>query len=473
MGALKGLAVSYLRLTQEEVETFCMEWGIGRNFKPVAPGMDGLARVLHFEVLCRACGYDPTLLSFRRFFQLAKKGDWFTFETSKADICLVSSMVTTLGAWMDRFFWVSDEILPFKMVWRRPEAILNEPEPSASEINTHFFEIIRECPSRVRPFPEQLLVLLGICKLWDKPNREPVLMRDGQVMSTLEFIKSDDTSDVAFGDVQATPGENLVVKDSEQRFEGSDYVGVSDVKGFKKAIVPKVVRRSNHRLNTSCPPSTLEHVDLSDDIGVSVDHALDEGVDKEKELVIAMKKSVGKGVVVAGSSGKSVSGSEGLDVHQIYVPDWGVKLGDSFKDAAVCEDVLATLLLPWFMGYVAGYKACQSGDSQDKSSLYRPEALHVFHDSVREMERLTYPYVGEVSKCFGKPISILQDLKPRGLDEAVCKEVLGSLSKKRSCSGDSEDTLSCTGQGSKDPSLEASGTAVEEGKKKKKKKKKS
>ncbi|KAM0046942.1 hypothetical protein Hdeb2414_s0009g00322561 [Helianthus debilis subsp. tardiflorus] len=573
MGARKDLAVSYLRLTQEEVETFCMEWGMGLKFKPVAPGMDvlidqcpaeyyhvsfgqihpqGLARVLHFEVLCRACGYDPTLLSFRRFFRLAKNDDWLTFETSKADICLVSSMVTMLGAWKDRFVW-------------------------------------------------QLLVLLGISKLWDKPNRDRVIMRDGQVMSALEFIKSDDTSDVAFGDVQATRGEKVVVKGSEQRFEGSGYVGVLDVKGFKKAIVPKVVRHSNRRLNIFCSPSTPEHVGLSDDIGVSVDHALDEGVDKEKELVIAGKKSAGKGGVVAGSSSKSVSGSEGLDVHQIYIPDWGMKLGDSFKDATVCEDmdddmmlshmILSTCnvtpMLPqgvarfrkrmheyeefskkndkmkatmstlkkeneglvkreetlskkveeltqkhemevgelkkqvealeasrvqlsddnkWLIehgfqqvvtyllqsaefnsvlsgvygkllehgrhqGYVVGYKACQSGDSQDKSSLYHPEALKVFQDSVREMERLTYPYVGEVSRCFGNPISVFQDLKPRGLDEAVCKEVLGSLSKKRSCSGDSEDTLSCAGEGSKDPSLEASGTAIEEGKKKKKKKK--
>ncbi|MFS7966979.1 hypothetical protein Hanom_Chr09g00780351 [Helianthus anomalus] len=85
------------------------------------------------------------------------------------------------------------------------------------------------------------------------------------------------------------------------------------------------------------------------------------------------------------------------------------------------------------------------------------------------MERLTCPYAGEVSKCFGKPISVLQDLKPHELDEAVCKEVLRSLSKKRSCSGDSEDTLSCADEGSKDPSLEASGTAVEEGKRRRKK----
>ncbi|KAJ0740244.1 hypothetical protein HanOQP8_Chr06g0214721 [Helianthus annuus] len=151
------------------------------------------------------------------------------------------------------------------------------------------------------------------------------------VMSALELIKSDDTLDVAFGDVQATPSEN----------------------GFKKAIVPKVVRRSNHRLNASCPPSTPEDVDLSDDIGVSVDHALDEGVDKEKGLVIAGKKSVGKGGVVAGSSGKSVSGSEGLDSHQIYVPDWGVKVGDSFKDATVCEDVLSHIAPPLVHGTIA------------------------------------------------------------------------------------------------------------------------
>ncbi|MFS7930790.1 hypothetical protein Hanom_Chr04g00348431 [Helianthus anomalus] len=51
---------------------------------------------------------------------------------------------------------------------------------------------------------------------------------------------------------------------------------------------------------------------------------------------------------------------------------------------------------------------------------------------------MIYPYVGEVSKCFGKPLSVLQELKPQGLNEAVCNEVLKSLSKKRPCSGDSE-----------------------------------
>ncbi|MFS8010753.1 hypothetical protein Hanom_Chr14g01300711 [Helianthus anomalus] len=112
MGARKDLSVSFSHLTQEEVEDFCVEWGIGLKFNPVAPGSDkfvdqcppssvalysrhfefsnlhhpfllfvlnvleyyrvsfgqihpkSMARVLHFEVLCRACGYDPSLLLF-------------------------------------------------------------------------------------------------------------------------------------------------------------------------------------------------------------------------------------------------------------------------------------------------------------------------------------------------------------------------------------------------------------------------
>ncbi|MFS8006812.1 hypothetical protein Hanom_Chr14g01253521 [Helianthus anomalus] len=38
---------------------------------------------------------------------------------------------------------------------------------------------IRGCPSRVRPFPEHLLVLLGVSNIWGKADRDPVLMRNG------------------------------------------------------------------------------------------------------------------------------------------------------------------------------------------------------------------------------------------------------------------------------------------------------
>ncbi|MFS7913129.1 hypothetical protein Hanom_Chr02g00138201 [Helianthus anomalus] len=278
MGARKDLSVTYSRLTQEEVEALCIEWGIGLKYNPVAPGCDksidqcpsgsialycrhfefsnlrhpfsiflfnvleyyrvsfgqihpqGLARVLHFEVLCRASGYDMSLLSFRRFFCLAKNGDWFTFETSKVDTCLVSSM-------------------------RHPDAVLKETEPSDSELNSSFLKAIWECPSRVRSFPEHLLVLLGISKLWDKPDRDLVLIRS--VMSALYFVKSDDMSDVAFTDAEVVAGDDAVVRGSEHRFEDTGYGSVPIVKGFTKTATPKTsTRRSIRRMLKSAPRST-------------------------------------------------------------------------------------------------------------------------------------------------------------------------------------------------------------------------
>ncbi|MFS7919395.1 hypothetical protein Hanom_Chr03g00212211 [Helianthus anomalus] len=40
MGARKDLSVNFSRLTQEEVENFCIDWGIGFKFNLVAPGCD-------------------------------------------------------------------------------------------------------------------------------------------------------------------------------------------------------------------------------------------------------------------------------------------------------------------------------------------------------------------------------------------------------------------------------------------------
>ncbi|MFS7929214.1 hypothetical protein Hanom_Chr04g00329851 [Helianthus anomalus] len=598
MGARKYLSVSFSRLTQEEVEAFCMEWGIGLKFNPTAPGCDksvdqcpsglialscrhfefsnlchpfstfvlnvleyyrisfgqihpkGMARVLHFEVLCRASGYDPSLLLFRRFFRLVKNESFF----------------------------------PFKMVWRHPDAVLNEPEPSESDLNDCFLKAILECPLRVRPFHEDLLVLLGISKLWDKLDRDPVFMRSGQVMSALDFVKSDDILDVIFTDVQAAESDDVVARGSEHRFEN-----------------------------------------LSDDIEVSEGHGPD--AEKEKNLVVlGKKKASGKKDVVTLVQGSSSKDVEGLSEDEVYVPSWSVKVGDSFKDASVCADVLANFAPPrvrgaisemegdtmlsrlmlsscnlsalvaegvtrfrkgmqeygefskkkekmkasmaaikkdidsfskkeeawvkkvgeltrmheieindlkksfeadkmklkanrealdvqkkafveereglkasvvqatgdnqWLieqgfqqvvtyllhstefnsalgevytkllnyekhLGLVVGFKLHESGQALEQSPLFCPESSKIFKESFHHMERFTYPY----------------GLKPVGLNEKVCAEVLDSLSKKRSRSGDSEETFSDDAGVSKEARLEGSSVAGDGSPKAKKAKK--
>ncbi|KAJ0850403.1 hypothetical protein HanPSC8_Chr13g0580421 [Helianthus annuus] len=106
-------------------------------------------------------------------------------------------------------------------------------------------------------------------------------------------------------------------------------------------------------------------------------------------------------------------------------------------------------------GLIAGYKLRESGQSLEQSPLHRPKAFEVFKGSVQHMERLTYPY----------------ELKPYGLNEKVCAEVLGSLSRKRSHSRDSEETFSGEPDASKDASLEGSAIGDDGGSKAKKLKK--
>ncbi|MFS7947917.1 hypothetical protein Hanom_Chr06g00553781 [Helianthus anomalus] len=92
-------------------------------------------------------------------------------------------------------------------------------------------------------------------------------------MSALNFIKSDDTSDIVFADAQAAEGNDAVAR------------GV-----FTIPVVPKAsTRRSAHRLLRSAPQSTSsDPVELSDDIEVSEGQDVD--VEKEKKLVVHGKK---------------------------------------------------------------------------------------------------------------------------------------------------------------------------------------
>ncbi|KAF5802889.1 hypothetical protein HanRHA438_Chr06g0274101 [Helianthus annuus] len=149
---------------------------------------------------------------------------------------------------------------------------------------------LRACPSRLRQFPEHLLVFTGVSVLWDKPNRDLSFMRGGHVMSALDFIKSDDTSDVVLGDSEAIEGEDAITRTAEGR------------------------------------------------LGIEVEGK------KELAVVTGKKgKSSGKKAVVSVAGGSSErSGEEPVEgnAEDVYVPNWQVKVEDNLKSYTVCEDVL-------------------------------------------------------------------------------------------------------------------------------------
>ncbi|KAM0046882.1 hypothetical protein Hdeb2414_s0009g00321791 [Helianthus debilis subsp. tardiflorus] len=292
-----------------------------------------LAKVLHFEILCRATGYDPSLLAFRRFFRLAKNGDWFTFETSQVDTCLIKSMVTTLGSWKDRFFWVSESIIPFKMIWRHPNAVFNELKPSDSELDSWFLKSIRACPSRLRPFPEPLLVLMGISKLWDKPDPDPVLMRDGQAPLFQEDSR------------HVKPWSCLLWTLSRVMIHQMLCLLMLPLLRVRMLQLEVPTSKQSTHLSTRRKgvgqPSSSETIDFGDDLEVEDTEVPANGKKGELPLVVGKDtKEFGKKVGGLKSSGKTIESSSNIDSGKIYVPNWKVTVSDNFKSPAVCEDVL-------------------------------------------------------------------------------------------------------------------------------------
>ncbi|KAM0031456.1 hypothetical protein Hdeb2414_s0017g00509041 [Helianthus debilis subsp. tardiflorus] len=502
---------------------------------------------------------------FQQFFRLTKNGDWFTFETSQIDVCMISSLVTTLGSWKDRFFWVSESIVPFNLVWRHPDAVLNELEPSESKLDGWLLKALRECPSRLRSFPEHLLVLTGVSVLWDKSDQDPVLLRDDQ-------------------DADAIQGEDAVARTTECRLDASGkYVNVPNVKGFIKAGSSKPSTRRSSRfpgeeqggfngcqpgdvyvpdwsvkvgdsfrssavcedvLTHFAPPTVRGSLAATDDDSVisrmmtsacNFASMLLEGMscfhkrmleyeefskkrdkmkasiatlkqeaegfsEKEKTLLSKVVDHTTKHEVDMKELKKRLEADmlqvkvdkEALDVQRkAFLEEkeglkaslaqetndnqWVIEHGfqqvvtyllHSTKFNSALGDVYTKLLNHGkHLGFVAGYKAHESGQPLEQSSFFQPQAFDVFKESILMMEWLTYPYVGEVSNRFGKHLSVLQDLKPSGLNEVVCIEVFKSLYKKCSHSGDSEETFSDGAEGSREASLEASKIAGDGGKK--------
>ncbi|KAM0055418.1 hypothetical protein Hdeb2414_s0006g00205861 [Helianthus debilis subsp. tardiflorus] len=109
-------------------------------------------------------------------------------------------------------------------------------------------------------------------------------------MSALDFIKSDDTSDVVFADVASAEGDDTVVRGSEHRFEGSDYVSVPNVKGFVKAPASKQSTRCYALRKGAGQPSTSETINLANELEAEDTEVPDDG--KKCELPLVMGKDV-------------------------------------------------------------------------------------------------------------------------------------------------------------------------------------
>ncbi|KAM0013984.1 hypothetical protein Hdeb2414_s0028g00701111 [Helianthus debilis subsp. tardiflorus] len=145
---------------------------------------------MHFEISCRCLSYEPSLKKFRRFFRLARSGNWFTIEKTQCETPLITTNVGHTTSWKEHFFFVSDTLIPFVASCCKFDISLDEKEVEPSELESKLLLMLRPSCFKLRAYPEEFLVLLGISARWTDPASRPsLLLMD---MRDLDFIMLDD-----------------------------------------------------------------------------------------------------------------------------------------------------------------------------------------------------------------------------------------------------------------------------------------
>ncbi|GKB96656.1 hypothetical protein Tco_0982793 [Tanacetum coccineum] len=150
----------------------------------------GLNKVITFEVLCRSLQIEPTVTLFRVFQTLYKQGDWFSFAKRRApSLVCIDDNRSCMKHWKSGFFLINRRAIPNAMVWRHPNATIDDPRPAAGSFNMADVCRLSAHVIKLRDMPEGVLVLSGLSQVWKNRFCDPVLWgADGNVMGIHDFL---------------------------------------------------------------------------------------------------------------------------------------------------------------------------------------------------------------------------------------------------------------------------------------------
>ncbi|GJX69466.1 hypothetical protein Tco_0305193 [Tanacetum coccineum] len=143
------------RLTPDYLNDLIIKYKIPRDLYPRLPSEEfvlfelpddaigplGLNKVITFEVLCRSLQIELTVTLFRVFQTLCKQGDWFSNTKRRAPS-------------------------PDAMVWRHPDAAIDDPRPAAGSFNMADVCRLSVHVIKLRDIPKGILVLSGLSRVW-------------------------------------------------------------------------------------------------------------------------------------------------------------------------------------------------------------------------------------------------------------------------------------------------------------------
>jgi hypothetical protein len=119
----------------------------------------GACKISHFEVVCHAHNFAPSVGLFRRLYVKSIKNGWASFVKRPNSNTCYNKVLDSVKGWRDRFFWVDASACPVSFHWYSVDGAEADHGRSPHEHSAEEYRIIAVGPAPFHRYPEAFPLL--------------------------------------------------------------------------------------------------------------------------------------------------------------------------------------------------------------------------------------------------------------------------------------------------------------------------
>nr|GEU53852.1 hypothetical protein [Tanacetum cinerariifolium] len=170
----------------------------------------GVAKVSHFDILCRVHDFEPTVGLFRCFYVNSKNKGWMSFSKGLGtDAVCYTKPLDPLKGWNDHFLWVGTFACPALFPWCTVKSVSRDGILKSSKFNAEHYATLVAYPAPFHKYPKPFLCLIGMSHNYslDKNTYPQFLRNDDEEIDLLSFIWTADPIKVRVDEREHNEGE--------------------------------------------------------------------------------------------------------------------------------------------------------------------------------------------------------------------------------------------------------------------------
>nr|GEY58957.1 transposase (putative), gypsy type [Tanacetum cinerariifolium] len=191
-------------LTQKGLEVFCEAFHIPDVVHPQLPSpnqtihempTEKIAKVSHFEILCRVHGVEPTVALFRCFYVNSKNKEWMSFsKRPDSDSVCYTKPLDSLKRWNDHVFWVDSFACLASFPWHIGKIVFRDPFSKSRDFRADDYAILVAHPASFQKYSKPFLCWIGMSQI-----------------DLFSFIQVADPMKVKVGELERAEGETRLL----------------------------------------------------------------------------------------------------------------------------------------------------------------------------------------------------------------------------------------------------------------------